>query len=366
MKINVRKLQGIAPAVALAALVSPFANVQAAPTKLFDTWSVTLGKISPTAGAKVLVNEKGFLQESFTDANNTKLFHTVITATDATGSSTSTTPLAYSDESFVRQDQVSGIMSRQSIRETTAAGTAAGANDIQAFTTVAQLASGWAHDDFGGTTYATANGIAADVDIRQTVWDKGKLDSTSPIPLVIDGDEFSNDFHLLITKKHTLLPSGHIDVNGAVTGTETTLDQSVGMGPDTYGTVKSAQIFKATRLSGTAKVPAAGAITLGLGANATTVNWAIGDDIMLTWIGQQTNTSDAKTIGTTQTVFGFEGFTKTVGGAATKATVSTIADVGFGPTSTPSSGFAAWDPLFGIPAPTSTSLQTTITQPVVP
>jgi len=361
MKINARKLQGMAPAVALAALVMPVANIQAAvPTNLFSNWSVNSGTISPTTGSTVLVNESGFLQESFTDANGTKLFHTVITDVGATGTPGGTgtgvnAPLPYSDESYVRQDQVSGIMSQQSIQDTTAAGTTAGANDAQVFTNVAKLASGWANTTVTGggvggadTTYAASNGILANIDIKQTVWDAGKLDSAAT-PASIAGDEFSNVFHLLITK----------NASNVVTGTDTSLDQSVGMGPDLNGTTKSAQIFTGRRLSGTSKVPNPGSITLGTNAAVT---WAAGDDVMLTWIGQQTNTTDAATIGNTQTVFGFEGFTKTVAGVATKATVSSIADVGFDATGTASGGFA-WDTLFGT-APTSTSLQNTITQPV--
>jgi len=361
MKIKFRSLQGIGSAVALAALVAPVATVHAAvPTNLFNNWTVTTGTISPTTGGTVLVNESGFLQESFTDVNGTKLFHTVITDVGATGTPGGTgvgpaAPLAYSDESYVRQDQVSGIMSQQSMQDTTAAGTTAGANDTQVFTNVAKLASGWANTTVVGggagganTTYAASNGILANVDIKQTVWDAGKLDS-AVTPAAIAGDEFSNVFHLLITK----------DSAGTVTGTDTSLNQSVGMGPDLFGTTKSAQIFTGRRLSGTAKVPTTGSITLGTNAAVT---WAAGDDVMLTWIGQQTNTTDTNSLSGTQTVFGFEGFTKTVGGTVTKATVSSIADVGFGATGTPSGGFA-WDALFGT-APTSTSLQSSITQPV--
>lgn len=335
MKINIRKLQGIAPAVALAVLAAPSTDVMAAQaaSSLFNSWTVSGGTITSTIpGATTLVKESGFLQESFTDDNGVKLFHTVITEATATG--TPGVNLPYSDESFVRQDQVAGILSQQQISSTTAAVATVGANDKQVFSTVSKLSSGWANAVIGagvgaGQTYAAANGVLADVDITQTVQDYGKMATTTT---GVVGDEFSNVFGLLITK----------NASGTVTGTSTTLNQGVGMGPDGTG-VQSAQTFRAKRLTGTANTGGNGSITLGTNSAVT---FAAGDDVMLTWIGQQTNTTGTSTLGTTQTLFGFEGFTKTVGGTPTTATVSSIADVGFGATGTPTSGFA-WDALFG-------------------
>lgn len=336
MKMNVRKLKGIAPAVALAVLAAPTTDVMAAQAAnaLFNSWSVSNGTITSTIpGATTLVKESGFLQESFTDDNGVKLFHTVITEATATG--TPGLNLPYSDESFVRQDQVSGILSQQQISTTTAAVATVGANDKQVFSTVSKLSSGWANAVIGvgasgaGQTYAAANGVSADVDISQTVQDFGKMATTTT---GVVGDEFSNSFALLITK----------DANGTVTGTSTSLNQGVGMGPDGTG-VHSAQTFRAKRLTGAANTGGNGSISLG---GQTAVTFAAGDDVMLTWIGQQTNTTGTNTLGTTQTLFGFEGFTKTVGGTPATQTVSSIADVGFGATGTPASGFA-WDTLFG-------------------
>ena len=337
MKIKFRTFHGIAPAVALAILAAPSADVMAAQAAnaLFDSWSVSSGTITSTIpGATTLVKESGLLQESFTDDNGVKLFHTVITEATATGTPGVGAGVPYSDESFVRQDQVSGILSQQQISTTTAAVATVGANDKQAFSPTSKLSSGWANATITGPsgncqTYAAANGVAADVDISQTVQDYGKMATTT---VGVVGDEFSNVFGLLITK----------NASGTVTGTSTSLNQGVGMGPDGTG-VQSAQTFRAKRLTGTANTGGTGSITLG--ANPA-VTFAAGDDVMLTWIGQQTNTTGAGTLGTTQTLFGFEGVTKTAGATVTTATVSSIADVGFDATGTAAGGFA-WDTLFG-------------------
>ncbi len=334
---DIRKVLGRSAIVA-AALAVPMAATHAEPT--FDGWSVTGGTINAAAGTLCttagitctpLVAGAGFLQQTVVDTTGAApvtYVQTIITDTAATG--TPGAGLAYSDESFVRQDQTAGILSQQRTAQSTAAVT--GGAGATSFTGTATLAMGWAQN------LAT---VRPDLNITQNLIDDGLQ--------AVTGDEFSNSFGLQTTR----------DATGATTGKTMSIRQDVKMGTSTVtNNTTDVQSFVVEQRTGT-QLPAAqvgGGLTLGAATGTVnaaagtggTVAWAAGEDVMITWLGQTVNTQGG--VGTaTLSKFGFESITNltTPATASTFSTVNTGIDEGAGVVPP-----FAWDTAFGATAPT--------------
>jgi len=267
-------------ALALLAPVSAFA------VPVFDNWSADTGTITPDTGAgsycgsagvtcTTLVSGNGFLQQEIQDTNDGATYiQTIITDTDAgSAGGTPAANLTYSDESFIRRNQTSGIMSQQ--RSSEATGTFN-------FSTTSELYTGWAN----GTGFKPAG--KGNTNITQGFTDTGTA----------VGDEFINSFDLRID----------IDqATSAVTGKTMSLRQDVGMGDGVVDNTTDVQSFLVEQRTGTL-LTAGGSLTLvpTSATNGGTATWVAGDDVMVSWIGQAVNTANA---GATPDIsrFGFQG-----------------------------------------------------------
>ena len=334
---EIRKALGRS-AIVVAAFAAPFAATQAEPS--FDGWSVSAGTINAAAGALCstagisctpLVTGDGFLQQTVVDttgAATVSYVQTIITDTGATG--TPGAGLAYSDESFVRQDQTAGILSQQRTAQSTTA--VVGAAGATSFTGTATLAMGWAQN---------LTTVRPDLNITQNLIDDGLQ--------AVTGDEFGNSFALEANR----------DATGATTGKKMSIRQDVKMGTSTVtNNTTDVQSFVVEQRTGT-QLPAAavgGCLTLGAATGTVnaaagtggTVAWAAGEDVMVTWLGQTVNTQGG--VGaSTLSKFGFESITNltTPATASTFSTINTGIDEGAGVVLP-----FAWDTAFGAAAPT--------------
>ncbi len=352
-KIDIRKaLRRSSAMTATLALPLAAGSLMAAPAS-FDGFTVnvtaTNAAISTAAdplcaggNCTPLVTGDGFLQESVKSGGVT-FIRTIITDSGATLSAAgltgtqNATALPYTDESFVRQDQTAGILSKQRSAETTAANTATDVG-AKSFTSNAILAMGWAQ----GTVLAGTTTALRDVQITQNLVDEG-INS-------VNGDTFTNDFSLANSR----------NASGIVTGQSMSIRQDVKMATAATTTPTDVQSFVVERRSGT-DVAAAGSITLGTAtgsinpsaATGGTVTYNAGDDIMLTWIGQVINTNTDPNATPVLSKFGFEGVTNATT-PVTKTTFSTI-DTGLQSGGVDVAPFA-WDTLFGTTGPTVATL----------
>ncbi len=317
------------------AMIAP-ASAMAVP--VFDNWSADNGTITPDTGpgsycgsagvtCTTLVSGNGFLQQEIQDNNDGATYiQTIITDTDA--GSTGGTPAAslpYSDESFIRRNQTSGIMSQQ--RSSEASGTFN-------FSTTSELYTGWAN----GTGFKPAG--KGNTNITQGFTDTGTA----------VGDEFINKFDLRIdTDPQT----------SEVTGKTMSLRQDVGMGDGVVDNTTDVQSFLVEQRTGTL-LTSGGTLTLDAtsATNGGTVTWVAGDDVMVSWIGQAVNTASP---GTTPDIskFGFQGVTRVdQSPTPVTTTISTFSTSQVDIVSDGGGGYVSpydWDTLFGT-APTLPSL----------
>ncbi len=324
--------------LAKACVLAMIAPASAMAVPVFDNWSADNGTITPDTGAgsycgsagvtcTTLVSGNGFLQQEIQDTNDGATYiQTIITDTDA--GSTGGTPAAslpYSDESFIRRNQTSGIMSQQ--RSSEATGTFN-------FSTTSELYTGWA----SGTGFKPSG--KGNTNITQGFTDTGTA----------VGDEFINSFDLRID----------IDqATSAVTGKTMSLRQDVGMGDGVVDNTTDVQSFLVEQRTGTL-LTAGGSLTLDAtsATNGGTVTWVAGDDVMVSWIGQTVNTASPG-VASGLSTFGFEGVTR-IDQSATPVTttISTFSTSQVDIVSDGAGGYVTpydWDTMFGT-APTLPSL----------
>lgn len=298
------KAIGIAGVVAMAVPL----GIQAAP--VFDNWSANAGTI--TAGTSPgdycasvgvscteLVSGDGFLQQQVVDGTETYI-QTIITDSGVTGAAAA---LPYSDESFIRQGATSGVMSQQRSTETTTGFD---------FSNTVSLYTGW----------AAAISPSANVNINQTFTDQGVV--------AITGDGLFNSFVMNINQ----------DGSGTVTGKQTSLRQDLGMGDGISLNDTDSQSFVLEQISGDLNT-STGSIALGVSSSGTgggTVNWSAGDDVLVAWLGQQVDISEAGSA-PNLSKFGFESVNNQT--TASKATTFSTSQVDA--TGAP----FAWDAAFG-------------------
>lgn len=308
MKMSLRDWVG-GLSVAAISVVGMSSVAQAAPT--FGDWSVTGGTISlgtsycTTSGVTCtpLVTGDGFAQYEVTEGASVYVF-TVITDAGADGNPST---LPYYDESYIQRGNSSGIMGRQHSFDT---------------------ASNFSSDTSIYTGWATANAPSgANLDIQQGF--------VSPGTGVV-GDEFQSAFHLLETINAT---------TGAVEGKTMSVRQDAALGDGIVQNDTDRQSFAIEYRSGT-HLTSAGSLTLGFAPSPSTLGWAAGDEVMVTWIGQSINV--AGTGGTDMSYFGYEGLDN----KTTPATISTFStsntDVVVDAATT--TGYVApfdWDSAFG-------------------
>ncbi|MFC1748338.1 hypothetical protein ACFL2V_05980, partial [Pseudomonadota bacterium] len=145
-----------ASSIGAAALVLSGAAIAVVDQTAMDDWSVTNGTISANCafdggtGCGGELVDKGFYQRMIQDGGVT-YFQTIITEDNATASSGNLDSLLFSDESFVRTGNVSGILDKQRISESVLNnGSTSTYTDFRAST---QLGAGWAGDSLTLTQY---------------------------------------------------------------------------------------------------------------------------------------------------------------------------------------------------------------------
>lgn len=276
------KLRNAVKAAALAGVTAMLPMAAQADLGLgdFGKWTVTTdavvtGQIAgcPIAGqCTTLVEGEGFLQQEFVDNRVDPLNPITYIATIVTDPTANTADgVAYSDESYVIADgSTSGVAGQQTISDP-------------------------ASSDFLGTTnlytgWATALGGGSNLVVNQSFADAGAVG--------VSGDEFENNFNLAIT----------LDANGLQSGKNMTISQKVGMGDGVANNTSDVQNFMVAQVSGELTT-VAGTVTLIQSSPAATdggtVDWAIGEDLMVVWLGQAvTADSTAQTTGLAQ--FGYE------------------------------------------------------------
>jgi len=141
-------------------LVLSGAAMAASPTGSFDAWSVSGGTITtstpcPTGfTCATAVTGEGFFQRQITEtATGNDFFQTIITDKTATGNPGS---LTFSDESYVRSGNVSGLADKSQMQEVTTTGTL-----VETFEGSTELGTGWANDGTNDITQIY-QGIIAD------------------------------------------------------------------------------------------------------------------------------------------------------------------------------------------------------------
>lgn len=146
-----------ASSIGVAALVLSGAAIAVVDQGSMDDWSVTNGTISAGCtfdggtGCGGALVDKGFYQRMVQDGGIT-YFQTIITEDNATAAKGDLDSLLFSDESFVRTGNVSGILDKQRISESVVnSGSSPTTNtDFRAST---QLGAGWAGDSLTLTQY---------------------------------------------------------------------------------------------------------------------------------------------------------------------------------------------------------------------
>jgi len=276
-----------AGSVGAVALILSGAAMAAAPfAEGFDKWDATAGTIALDydAGAGVqtcptgftcasAVTGEGFYQRQITDVSGNDYFQTIITDKTATGAPGA---LTFSDESYVRTGNVSGLADKTQMLEETTNGTL-----TETFQGSTELGTGWANAALG-----QGSGNAADVAlIYQTIEAEdtgaGNEDFDARFWLRQTGPEGAAGKHMRISSK--------VDIQESTTE-------------------PGSQDFVLVELSGAVENTAGGSIGLGAG---NTIDWDAGDRIKAIWVGQ-----DMAAIVGVQQEFGFtayEDFTSTTG-----------------------------------------------------
>ena len=212
-----------------------------------DTGGTITAPCPATFECIVGVNDVGILQRTLRAANGDEFTQLIITGTDSRG----TTMV---DESFIRMNSaLSGISLQQTIFDA-----AGGVDQLNARTV---LNTGW------------ANTAGPAIDITQSL---------------ISGAEYSDTFAYSVD----------LDANGNVLGTYTDISQTLTNSTAAFSnltppTGADVQKFVARRASGT-RNPSAGSASLGRGmggggmdGGGGTINWNVGDDLQIVWIGMR-------------------------------------------------------------------------------
>ncbi len=250
------------------ALILSGAAMAASPTGSFDAWSVNNGTITTTATCPVgfscatAVTGEGFFQRQITETSSgNDFFQTIITDKDASGSPGA---LTFSDESYVRTGNVTGLADKTRMIETTTSGTL-----TETFEGSTELGTGWANDGTNDVTQIYQAIIADDTAA-------GAEDFDAKFWLKQLGDQGAAGKHMRI--------SSQVDIQ------EATTSPVAGQGT---------QDFVLVELSGSEN-PSVGTADLGSDGSIT---WAAGDRIKAIWVGQ-----DMAAIEGVQQEFGFTSY----------------------------------------------------------
>ena len=273
-----------ASSVGAVALILSGAAMAAAPfTEGFDKWSATTGTITLDYGSSATcpatftcasaVTGEGFYQRQITDGSGNDYFQTIITDKTATGAPGA---LTFSDESYVRTGNVSGLADKTQMLEETTSSTL-----TTTFIGSTELGTGWANAAAGAGS-GTANDVAL---IYQAI----EAEDTA-----VGAEDFDARFWLRQT-----------GAEGA-TGKHMRISSQVDIQED--ASQPGTQEFVLVELSGTGENAAGDSIGLGSG---NTISWSAGDRIKAIWVGQ-----DMSQIDGVQQEFGFtayEDFTSSPG-----------------------------------------------------
>lgn len=274
-----------AGSVGAVALILSGAAMAAAPfAEGFDQWTASTGTIGLDYGSgatcpsgfscAAAVTGEGFYQRQITDGSGNDYFQTIITDKTADGAPGA---LSFSDESYVRTGNVSGLADKTQMLETTT-GSATLTNTFIGST---ELGTGWANAADGGGS-GTANDVVL---IYQAI----EAEDTA-----VGGEDFDARFWLQQTG-----PAG-------ATGKHMRISSQVDIQED--ASQPGSQEFVLVELSGSAEVSAGGSIGLSTGG---TIDWATGERIKAIWVGQDMSLIDgvAQEFGYTA----YEDLTSTVG-----------------------------------------------------
>ncbi len=240
-----------ASSVGAVALILSGAAMAASPTGSFDAWSVSGGTITTTVACPVgfscatAVTGEGFFQRQITeDSSGNDFFQTIITDKTATGAPGA---LTFSDESYVRTGNVSGLADKTQMQEVTTNGTL-----TETFEGSTELGTGWARSGANDETKIYQAIIADDTAA-------GAEDFDAKFWLRQLGDQGAAGKHMRI--------SSQVDIQ------EATSSPVAGAGT---------QDFVLVELSGSEN-PSAGTADLGSDGSIT---WAANDRIKAIWVGQ--------------------------------------------------------------------------------
>lgn len=235
--------------ITLAGVAAILPGVASAATPAFGSWTSTAsGGTSTITGCPAgftcttINSGDGFLQANVTDGTDA-FVQTIITDSASTCTGTA---CAFSDENFVKTSGTAGsngIAAKQSSTDA-----------ALGFSSSVEINTGWAL-------------TGQSVDINQTLTDAGTAGT---------GDEFDTTFDLAINLHPT---------TGVQTGKSMNIGQDVKLG---VGTTDS-QVFDVRERSGDLSV-ATGSNNIGGGAATT---WALGNDVMMTWISQNVDIGGA-------------------------------------------------------------------------
>ena len=239
-----------ASSVGAVALILSGAAVAVSPTGAFDAWSATGGTIAPTVSCPATfscatpVTGDGFYQRQITDSSGNDYFQTIITDKGVTGAPAA---LTFSDESYVRTGNVTGLADKTRMKEVTTTGTL-----TETFEGTTELGTGWAKSGSDDETYIYQAIIADDTGA-------GQEDFDAKFWLKQLGTEGAAGKHMRI--------SSNVDIQENATGNNAVADQE----------------FVLVELSGSENPGTT--TSVGLGADGT-IDWAATDRIKAVWVGQ--------------------------------------------------------------------------------
>ena len=198
----------------------------ASPPVAFDQWSVSSGDITIDLGAGATcpatwtcsnaITGDGFFQRQISDGSN-DYFQTIITDKGISGSPGS---LSFSDESYVRSGNVSGLADKSSITSSSVTGTL-----TENFDASTELLTGWANNG-SGDEVKIYQGISADdsaaEDFRTDFWlaqlgASGVNGKLMRITSAVDIEESSNstqDFVLVDRSGSSYVNADSVDIDG--------------------------------------------------------------------------------------------------------------------------------------------------------
>ncbi len=270
--------------IGVAALVFSGVSMAASPTGTFDAWSVTTGTIAPTStggtGANcpagftcaTAVTGEGFYQRQITDdVTGNDFFQTIITDKTA---NVAPGALTFSDESYVRTGNVTGLANKTQMEEVTVVGTL-----TETFEASTELGTGWAN-----------NGTNDVAQIYQAII----ADDTAAGAEDFDAKFWLRQLGAEGAAGKLMRISSQVDIQEATTSPVAGAGSQGFVLVELSGTENSA--------GGTADLVAEGSVT-----------WAAGDRIKAIWVGQ-----DMAAIEGVQQEFGFtayEDFTGATTGA---------------------------------------------------